>query len=414
MRYKWKPTILMIISVMLSMTGCGNSAPETENSTALEMSVIPEAVVTGVAGVEQESEPETDEEIFLENYAEQNEEKFGYYADLSEEFEKSGCWNYNNMGLLSLWGKEGYNASGYINGDYGNPYYRNGCVYFLHWYDEKMWNLIRYSIESGEWVAFPVGTDSSIEISQCVNGRLCIEGNRMLSVFNMDSLNFDYQVELEDYPIELCLLSNGAVIYDKYHYYSPETGFVEIPKLTIDGQETEYVQVLGGWGDNIYYSSSIQGGLYCYHPSAQSWEELPVSMDYMTSVVIGKYVILSDSNNNKTILFDMEKGEQVGRAYPSTLYYYGGDSHLMIDMDFDGNETNISSYMKVKVPINGSKVDSKDKQTLGSYSYGIFQRDYPKELNSNYFLTFDTSGVYLNSYDGTERKQIFNYQYPES
>lgn len=410
MRYTWKTAILLMIPVMLS--GCGNSAQESENSPVPETTAVLETTAVTETAPVQDSEPETDEEIFLENYAEQNEEKFGYYTDLSEEFEKNGRWR-NGAELLTLWGAEGYNPSpyAYINADYGEPYYRNGFVYFLHWHDKDgLMNLIRYDMTSGEWAAFPVSTESGIR-AQCMDGRLYLELNRQVSVFNMDSLTFDYQVEIPDSPIEVCLLSSGAFIYEHYHYYSPETGFIEIPEPA----EGQYANMLGDWGDNLYYSveKSGSGQLYCYHLSAQSWEELPISMKYMTAVTVGKYMMLSSSDSGKTILFDMEQGEQVGRAYPDSLYYYGGDSHLMISYDSDGTETKFSDYMRVKVPINGSKVDSKDKQTLGHYEYGIFMRDYPKALTNDYFLTFDTSGVYLNSYDLTEKKLIFNYQYPE-
>lgn len=239
----------------------------------------------------------------------------------------------------------------------------------------------------------------------------------------------DFEDDSKSYTCEISqsydpsLISSGALVgyYDTdnvLYYYSPETGEVTYPGLTIKDshglEQKVSADLVASYGNKLYFkvNGNDEGDkLYCFDLDSKQWGDEPVLSGKNSRItvtgVIGKYMFFSYNGYNlqQDKLYNMETDEVVGTfSYPEGYFpeYFGGDSHIYADHE-SGTFYDIERFKKFKLPIDGSPVD--ENATVDLYSSDTEASIFP--VNETYYLFIDNAGVFLRSYDkGPDGEEI--------
>lgn len=304
--------------------------------------------------------------------------------------------------------------------DMERVYYKNGKLYFGLIKDDISY-IMCYDINTKKTTERQVDFYFS-DIDVAYGKILHDDSNRNCTVVDLEDDSKSYTCEISQ-SYDPSLISSGALVgyYDTdnvLYYYSPETGEVTYPGLTIKDshglEQKVSADLVASYGNKLYFKVNGNGEgdkLYCFDLDSKQWGEEPVLSSTDSSItvtgVIGKYMFFSYNGYNlqQDKLYNMETDEVVGTfSYPEGYFpeYFGGDSHIYADHE-SGTSDDIERFIKFKLPIDGSPVDEDTAVKL--YSSDTRASIFP--VNENYYLFIDNAGIFLRSYDkGPDGEEI--------
>ncbi len=417
----------LALSMCTSMAACGSSDDDsddksdnkTTSSAAAKADDESKASDETASSDESTAEDSAAEEPEESSKAEQEDDdasKYGYYEDLAAEYEANGFSQAEvTYGTFMTWDN---NASS--SHDVERVYYKNGKLYFGLVKDDISY-IMCYDINTKKTTERQVDFYFS-DIDVAYGKILHDDSNRNCTVVDFEDDSKSYTCEISQ-SYDPRLISSGALVgyYDTdnvLYYYSPETGEVTYPGLTIKDshglEQKVSADLVASYGNKLYFKVNGNGEgdkFYCFDLDSKQWGEEPVLSSTSSSItvtgVIGKYMFLSYSEYNlqQDKLYNMETDEVVGTfSYPEDYYpeYFGGDSHIYADHE-SGTSDDIERFIKFKLPIDGSPVDEDTAVKL--YSSDTRASIFP--VNENYYLFIDSAGVFLRSYDkGPDDEEI--------
>ena len=416
----------LALSMCASIAACGSSDDsddksdnKTTSSAAAKADDKSKASDETSSSDESTAEDSAAEEPEESSEAEQEDDasKYGYYEDLAAEYEANGFSQAEvTYGKFMNWSNDS------SSNDEERVYYKNGKLYFGLVKDDISY-IMCYDINTKKTTERQVDFYlSDINIDVAYGKILHDDFSRNCTVVDLedDSKSYTCKISQSYYPR---LISSGALVgyYDTdnvLYYYSPETGEVTYPGLTIKDSHGLEQKVSGdlvaSYGNKLYFKVNGNGEgdkLYCFDLDSKQWGEEPVLSSTDSSItvtgVIGKYMFLSCNGYNlqQDKLYNMETDEVVGTfSYPEDCFpkYFGGDSHIYADHE-SGTFYDIEKFKKFKLPIDGSPVDENTAVKL--YSSDTKANIFP--VNENYYLFIDSAGVFLRSYDkGPDGEEI--------
>ena len=416
----------LALSMCTSMAACGSSDDDsddksdnkTTSSAAAKADDESKASDETSSSDESTAEDSAAEEPEESSKAEQEDDdasKYGYYEDLAAEYEANGFSQAEvTDGKFMNWGND------FSSHDSERVYYKNGKLYFGLVKDDISY-IMCYDINTKKTTERQVDFYLS-DIDVAYGKILYDDSSRHCTVVDFEDDSKSYTCEISQ-SYDPSLISSGALVgyYDTdnvLYYYSPETGEVTYPGLTIKDshglEQKVSADLVASYGNKLYFkvNGNDEGDkLYCFDLDSKQWGDEPVLSGKNSRItvtgVIGKYMFFSYNGYNlqQDKLYNMETDEVVGTfSYPEGYFpeYFGGDSHIYADHE-SGTFQDIERFKKFKLPIDGSPVD--ENATVDLYSSDTEASIFP--VNETYYLFIDNAGVFLRSYDkGPDGEEI--------
>ena len=338
----------LALSMCASMAACGSSDDDSDDKSdnkttssaaakADDESKTSDETSSSDESTAEDSAAEEPEESSKAEQEDDDASKYGYYEDLAAEYEANGFSQAEvTDGKFMNWGND------FSSHDSERVYYKNGKLYFGLVKDDISY-IMCYDINTKKTTERQVDFYLS-DIDVAYGKILYDDSSRHCTVVDFEDDSKSYTCEISQ-SYDPSLISSGALVgyYDTdnvLYYYSPETGEVTYPGLTIKDshglEQKVSADLVASYGNKLYFkvNGNDEGDkLYCFDLDSKQWGDEPVLSGKNSRItvtgVIGKYMFFSYNGYNlqQDKLYNMETDEVVGTfSYPEDYYpeYFGG------------------------------------------------------------------------------------------